>query len=110
MIEFQRRAEVRDRKIKLPVHMIVLSALDQNTFIIGFQAESRGEVGERVVAQKAPVVMPIESVGNQAFGGVFTSAAFTGNELIVDRQITGGECLSEQLNGFVANTLLSRCT
>src|SRR5436309_2497084 len=90
--------------------MIVLSALDQHTFVIGFQAQSRGEVGDRAVAQTAPVVIPVESVGDQAFGGVFTSAAFSDTELIVCGEITGGECLSEKLDGFVGHTLTGCCT
>ena len=89
--------------------MIVLTTLDETVGVIGFQAEHRREVRDRVVAQTAPVVAPIESVGDQAPGGIFTATTLAGNQLILDREIAGGERLGKQLNGFVAGALLGRC-
>ena len=89
--------------------MIVLPALDEDACVIGLQAERRGEIGDRIVAQTMPVVMPLESIGNQALGGVLPSSALAGDELIVGRKIARRQRLGEQLDGFVASALLGRC-
>ena len=71
----------------MAVQVVGLSARDIEGGVIGLDGERGGEIGDGVVAQAARLVEPLESVGDQACGGVFAAAALAGGELIGGRKI-----------------------